>query len=218
MSQESTLVIKAFQVNPIGVNCYVVSDATHEECIIDPGCMNDSEWNDIHEYIETNHLQPRHLLCTHLHFDHILGCGYPYRDYGLELEASIRDKALYDNLDSCLARFGLPPHSTPTLPPLTPISETDVITFGTHQFTVIETPGHSQGGLCYYCKEEDLLFSGDTLFQGSIGRSDFPESSYADLIHSITDKLLLLPDTTNVLCGHGGYTTIKYERHYNPFL
>lgn len=218
MAQESTLVIKAFQVNPLGVNCYVVSDATGEACIIDPGCMNDIEWSNIHEYIESNQLRPRHLLCTHLHFDHILGCGYPYRDYGLSLEASINDKDLYDNLDGCLARFGLPPHTTPALPPLTPIGESDIITFGTHSFTVIETPGHSRGGLCFYCKEEDLLFSGDTLFFGSIGRSDFPESSYDDIIHSITQRILTLPPETNVLCGHGGSTSIGYESRYNPYL
>ena len=210
--------IKAFQVNFISVNCYVVSDETKEACIIDSGCMNDNEWRGIHDYIVANELQPKHLLCTHLHFDHILGCGYPYRDFGLSLEASADDKPLYDDLDGCLDRFGLPPHTTPQLPPLVPLHENDVVKVGNHEFRVIATPGHSRGGLCFYCQQEDLLFSGDTLFQGSIGRSDFPESSYPDIIHSITDKLLKLPDGTNVLCGHGPSTTIGYERQYNPYL
>lgn len=212
------ITIKAFPVNIISVNCYVVSDETRDACIIDCGCMNESEWQQIHKYVIDNGLQPKHLLCTHLHFDHIIGTGYPRRDFGLSLEASYADRPLYDDLDGCLAKFGLPPHTTPALPPLVPLHEGDVVKVGNHEFRVIETPGHSQGGLCFYCQDEDLLFSGDTLFQGSIGRTDFPESSYSAIIHSITDKLLTLPDQTNVLCGHGSSTTIGYERQYNPYL
>lgn len=212
------ITVKAFTVNFISVNCYVVSDETLDACIIDAGCMCEREWQEICRYINENGLHPRHLLCTHLHFDHILGCGYPYRDFGLSLEASEADRPLYDDLDGCLARFGLPPHTTPQLPPLLPLHEGDVVEVGNHQFRVIETPGHSHGGLCYYCKEEDLLFSGDTLFRDSIGRTDFAESSHTDIIHSITEKLFALPDSTNVLCGHGMSTTIGYERQYNPHL
>ena len=117
------LQIKAFQVNLIYVNCYIVSDDTKEACIIDPGCMNESEWKVINSYIQENGLILKHLLCTHLHFDHILGCGYVYRDYNLQTEGSIADKSLYENIDQHLQHFGLPPRNTPPLPTLLPISE-----------------------------------------------------------------------------------------------
>lgn len=212
------LQIKAFQVNLIYVNCYIVSDDTKEACIIDPGCMNESEWKVINSYIQDNGLILKHLLCTHLHFDHILGCGYVYRDYNLQTEGSIADKSLYENINQHLQHFGLPPRNTPPLPTLLPISEHQKISFGNHSFEVINTPGHSQGGVCFYCKEEELLISGDTLFRGSIGRTDFPESDHNALIEALNNKILKLPDETNVLCGHGPYTTIGYERQHNPFI
>lgn len=210
--------IKAFQVNLLYVNCYIISDDTKEACIIDPGCMNDSEWNEIDSYIKKNNLILKHMLCTHLHFDHILGCGYVYRDYGLQTEGSAADKSLYQNINIHLNSFGLPAQTTPPLPPLSPISENQEISFGNHKLKIIATPGHSQGGVCYYCPEECLLFSGDTLFKGSIGRTDFPEGNFQSIITAINNKLMKLPDETKVLCGHGLYTTIAYERNCNPYL
>ena len=210
--------IKAFQVNLLYVNCYVISDDTKEACIIDPGCMNESEWKVINSYIQENGLKPQHMLCTHLHFDHILGCGYVYRDYKLQTEANNADRSLYENIDAHLQRFGLPPHQTPPFPPIQHINENQLISFGDHKLQVIYTPGHSQGGVCFYCKEEDLLIAGDSLFHGSIGRTDFPESNHESLISALNNKILTLPDSTNVLCGHGQYTTIGYERQHNPFI
>lgn len=212
------LTVKVFQVNPIMENCYVVSDETNEACIIDCGCCNESEWNEINTYIISNNLKPVHLLCTHCHFDHIWGCGFASRDYNLKAEGSMTDFELYNGLNPQFNMFGLPSPTTPAMPPLKDITDSTPITFGSHHFDVIATPGHTQGGICLYCEAEATLFSGDTLFQGSIGRTDLPGGNYNTIIKSVTENLLTLPEDTKVYTGHGPSTTIGYEKRFNPFI
>jgi glyoxylase-like metal-dependent hydrolase (beta-lactamase superfamily II) len=98
------------------------------------------------------------------------------------------------------------------------IAEGDELNIGQYKFEVIGTPGHSQGGVCFYCQQENVLFSGDTLFQGSIGRTDLEGGSYPTLIRSLQEKVFTLPPQTRVLAGHGGETTIDYEIKYNPYV
>lgn len=210
--------IKTFHVNPLMENCYIISDDSHEACIIDPGCMYETEWTAIKRYIDDKGLKLVHMLCTHLHFDHIMGCGFVHRDYQLDIEGSMDDLTQYQQLRVYMNAFDLNPSSIPTPPPVHDISHQSAIMFGTHSFTILRTPGHTPGGLCYYCPEEDLLFSGDTLFQGSVGRTDLPGGNTEDIIRSIRDQLFTLPDTTQVFTGHGPSTTIEYERRYNPYI
>ena len=210
--------IKTFQVNPLMVNCYVVSDDTLEACIIDPGCMVETEWTAIRNYIEGRQLKLVHMLCTHLHFDHIMGCGFVYRDYRLNIEGSIADQQQYEQLRIYMNAFDLDSTSIPPQPPVHDITNLPSIQFGTHTLTILHTPGHTPGGLCFYCADEDVLWAGDTLFQGSVGRTDLPGGDPDAIIRSISDVLFTLPDTTQVFTGHGPSTTIEYERRYNPFV
>ncbi len=215
------LTVKTFPLSPIDENCYVISDSTREAVIIDCGCFYDDEWATIHSYIQDNQLTVRHLLNTHAHFDHIFGEGYVHSALHLTPEGSILDQQLYLGFDQQLVSIlGLQPSAIRPRYPLPPfhtfLRRADTVSFGNHQLTVIETPGHTPGGLCFYCKDENVLFTGDTLFRLSIGRTDFPGGSHSQIIQSITAKLLTLPSQTIVYPGHGPSTTIGYEAQNNP--
>lgn len=212
------MTIKTFEVNPLGENCYVVSDETKEGIIIDCGCSAESEWADIKKYIASNDLQIRHLLNTHLHFDHVWGNAFVYRDLGLRAAANYEDLPLYERMDEQIRSVvGMViPH--PPLPPLgTSLTDGSEITFGTTTLTVIATPGHSRGSICFYSAQDGTLFSGDTLFCGSCGRTDLEGGSSHAILQSL-GRLATLPDNTRVLCGHGGSTTIGREKAYNPYM
>ena len=213
------ITIKQFVVNPVQENCYVVSDQTNEAVIIDCGCFNANEWDKIKGYIHSNELKVIAVLNTHLHFDHVLGNRYPFEDFSITAQAHHGDLNLYQNIGTQLSMFFGDVFSGISMPPIhTNLKDNDSIAFGTHNIQVIETPGHSKGGVCFYCKEENSLWSGDTLFEGSIGRTDLEGGNYTTLIHSITEKLLTLPEETKVYPGHGPYTTIADEKKYNPYL
>ena len=191
------LQIKLFTVNPIQENTYVVSDETKEAVIIDCGCFTEREWKTVKDYIEDQHLRPVHLLNTHLHFDHCLGNRFAVRDYHLLAEAAMADYDLYSGMQAQAAMFmgndyasHIDTDFTAQLAPA--LKEGDAIHFGSHTLTVIATPGHTPGGICFYCQAENVLFSGDSLFSGSIGRTDLPGGSFRDLITSISSKLLSL--------------------------
>lgn len=213
------LSIQRFIVNMIQENCYIVNDETNEGVIIDCGAFYLEEKEAIRQYIEDKQLKIKHLLNTHLHFDHVLGDEYLFNTFGLEPEASDRDLPLYEHIDEQLNDFlGLQDYAI-HLPPLKRcLDEGDTISFGTHTFQVIATPGHTPGGLEFYCKEEKVLFSGDSLFRHSIGRTDFPGGNYNALITSLKDKVLTLPDDVKVLPGHSLSTTIGIERKSNPYF
>lgn len=210
--------IKTFEVNPLGENCYVVSDDTREAVIIDCGCSTESEWADIKEYIATQDLQVKHLLNTHLHFDHVWGNTFVYRDFGVKPEANYEDLYIYEHMDEQIRSVvGVSiPH--PPLPPLgTSLLDGSEIVFGNTTLTVLTTPGHSRGCICFYSEADGVLFSGDTLFCGSCGRTDLEGGSMESMIQSLL-KLATLPDKTKVFCGHGSATTIGREKLYNPYL
>ena len=212
--------VKQFVVNPLQENCYVVSDETEEAVIIDCGCFSSKEWEDIKNYILAGNLKIVHLINTHAHFDHILGEGFVCRDFKVSPEGSEEDGALYDDLDGQLRMFMLPTDmGVPPLPKMKGyLAENDIVSFGNHKFQVIHTPGHTRGGLSFYCKEENVLFTGDTLFCSSIGRTDFPGGSYEQIISAITKKILTLPPDTLVYSGHGIQTTVRNEMENNPYL
>lgn len=210
--------IKTFEVNPLGENCYVVSDDTREAVIIDCGCSTESEWADIKEYIATQGLQVKHLLNTHLHFDHVWGNTFVYRDFGVKPEANYEDLYIYEHMDEQIRSVvGVSiPH--PPLPPLgTSLLDGSEIVFGNTTLKVLTTPGHSRGCICFYSEPDGVLFSGDTLFCGSCGRTDLEGGSMESMIQSL-QKLATLPDETKVFCGHGSTTTIGREKLYNPYL
>lgn len=210
--------IKTFTFNPITENTYLLIDEESKVCIIiDAGNMYGRENLMLSNYIEDNGLILKRLVNTHLHLDHCFGNAYISEHFNVGPEASQKDEFLLDVMEKHIAMFGIDTDVKPQ-PLKGYLSAGDVIKEGSIELQVIEVPGHTPGGVAFYSAKDGCLFSGDTLFQGSIGRTDLEGGSYADLISSITKKLLPLPDNTVVYPGHGGTTTINYEKMYNPYL
>lgn len=215
------ITIKTFTVSPIGENTYVVSDETGEAVIIDCGCAVESEWKAITKYIDEKGMKPVHLLCTHLHFDHVMGNILVFRDYGLKPEANDADLPLYNNIDRQLKMFiGVGSCGDfANMPPIgRALKDGDTVTFGNHEFKILATPGHSPGGLCFYCEKEGALFTGDTVFRCSIGRTDLENGNYRQLLDSIRDKILPLSDDTDIYPGHGPSSTLVFEKQNNLYF
>ncbi len=210
--------IQRFEVNPLQENCYVVSDDSGECVIIDCGAYYDEESVAIDNYLRKQQLKPVHLLATHGHLDHNFGNAHLFKQYGLKVEICAGDQQLVERLPQQAADlFGM--EISEDQPPVgTLLSDGDTITFGQHTLQVLTTPGHSHGSCLFYCKEEGVVFSGDTLFRMSIGRTDFPEGSWQQMEQSLAKIAGTLPKDTVVYPGHGPQTTIADELQYNPYL
>ena len=209
--------VQRFECNMLQENCYVVSDETRECVIIDCGAFYPEEKKEILEYIRNNDLIPKHLLATHGRLDHNFGNKFILDEFGLKVEIHRDDEDFITHSEEQAEKFfGL--MSFGKLPEVGRLlTGSDTIHFGNHRFSIIETPGHSRGGVFYYCKEENVCFSGDSLFRGSIGRTDLNGGSMFMLIQSLR-SISQLPDDTIVLPGHGPQTTIGTEVATNPFL
>ena len=196
-------------VGPLQENCYIVYNKENECVIIDPGY----ESQRIIDTIENEKLKPLYILLTHRHIDHI-GAVKDLKDkYGIFVYIHNKDKNMLEKPNKNSASlYGMSVNGAKAD---YFVKEGNDIKFSDDSFKVIETPGHTGGGVCY--KLDNILFSGDTLFLGSIGRYDFPESSGLDLMNSLK-KLTLLDKDTIVLPGHGPETSIEYEINYNPYL
>lgn len=209
--------IVRFVCNPIQENTYVMSDETNECVIVDCGAFFPEERKAIVDYIRNNHLVPKHLIATHGHIDHNFGNNTMFKEFGLKPEVHADEAQLMDTLPEQAELF-----CNITLDYEMPavgrfLSANDKICFGSHTFTILETPGHTPGSVFYYCKEENVAFSGDTLFHNSVGRTDIPGGSMFLLIQSLR-AISQLPDETQILPGHGDYTTMGKEQTSNPYL
>ena len=211
------MTIKTFTFNPFQENTYLVFDETNEAVIIDAGCLQAGEKQVLTRFIEDNKLTLKRVLNTHLHLDHQFGNKFLFDTYGIAPEACIEDEFLLENVVAQARSYGFP--VTEEAQPLGDyITENQEITFGNSSLKAIHAPGHSPGSMVLYSEKDGVMFAGDVLFQGSIGRTDLPKGDYASLILAITKKLLVLPDSTVVYCGHGPSTTIGYEKKNNPYL
>jgi len=209
--------IKTFTFNPIQENTYLAYDETNEAVVIDAGCISGIEKRALKNYIDENHLTVKRVLNTHLHFDHQFGNKFLFTTYGIKPEAGAEDEYLLENVIEQTRSFGM--EADEEAQPLGGyITDNQEIKFGNTTLKALHVPGHSPGSMAFYDEKEGNLFAGDVLFRGSIGRTDLPKGDYATLIGSITKKLLPLPDSTVVYCGHGPSTTIGFERKNNPFL
>ena len=210
--------VQRIECNPLQENCYVVSDESRECVIIDCGAMYEEEFAALDHYIADNQLKPLHLLATHGHLDHNFGNAHMFRKYGLKVEICVEDQELVERLpEQARDIFGIEiPADQPSAGRL--LGNGDVITFGSHQLQVLQTPGHTHGSCLFYCAEEHTAFTGDTLFRMSIGRTDFAEGSWAEMEKSLRDVVAKLPKETIVLSGHGPQSTIADEIQYNPYL
>ncbi len=165
------MTIKKFEFNMLPVNTYVLWDETKEAVVIDAGCYFDAEKRALKEYIEKNGLTVKHLLNTHLHFDHIFGNPFMFKEFGILAEAHEADLPWLEQVTEKIKLFGIM-KCDPPVPLKGYLHEGDTVAFGTHTLTIFHIPGHSLGSLVFYCAEEKALFTGDVLFQHSIGRTD----------------------------------------------
>lgn len=210
--------IKRFVTNMVAENCYIISDESGEAVIIDCGAYDQGHEAAIADYISERQLKPVRQIYTHAHFDHIFGCGFLEEHYHIAPECHEADAPLYNNMDGQCKMFlgSANLHRMPALGGL--LKEGDTVCFGTHALQVLHTPGHTPGGICFYEAQEKVLFSGDSLFSMSIGRTDFPGGNYEELVANLRKKILSLPDDVKVYPGHGGTTTVGDERNNNPYL
>ena len=209
--------VRRFVCNMLQENAYVVSDESHEAVVIDCGALYDVERNAIVRYIKDNELKPVHLLCTHGHFDHVIGNDTITREFGLKPEVAAEDKNLMDLKKQLKDMMGMDYDNE--VPPIGRLlTADDIISFGTHSIKILPTPGHTPGSVTFYLETEQVAFTGDTLFKMSIGRTDFEGGSWADMTNSLINVLAKLPANTKVYPGHGEPTTIGDEMRYNPYM
>ena len=210
------ITIKTLVFNPFQLNTYILSDSSNECIIIDAGNSDSSENSRIKSYLDSNQLKPQRLIDTHCHIDHILGNRFIFEEYGLLPECNSAEKMNLETADTYAHVFGLPSPHSPN--PVKWLNENDIISFGNSQLKVIFAPGHSPGHIVLYSETDQFLICGDVLFDGSIGRTDLPGGNHQQLIDSIKNKLLVLPENVRVYPGHGSSTTIGKEKKFNPYL
>ncbi len=208
--------VKQLVLNPFQENTYILHDQTGEAVIIDPGCYSQSDVNEVKRYVDSTHLKVKYLILTHGHIDHILGIDFLRDIYKVKCLAHSDDLPLIETSPKHGIMFGISFEKAPKIDDF--LNDGDKISFGSTIIEVIHTPGHSIGGVCFFIREEKILFSGDTLFNGSIGRTDLMGGNYETLIKSIIKRIFPLGDEVIVYPGHGDSTTIGHERKNNPFL
>ena len=208
------MIIRGFEIGSFGTNCYIVgSEGTGQGMIIDPAAAPDF----IMKQVKKLNLDIKIIVATHSHPDHLMALGDVKKATGASFamhgdEPSGRRAAGASRMISLMVGSPVEPPPDPDIR----LKDGDIIEVGDLKFTVLHTPGHSPGGICLY--GTGVVFVGDTLFNLSVGRSDFPGCSHEVLIDSIQRKLMVLPDDTTVYPGHGPKTTIGDERRHNPFL
>jgi len=278
--------IKVFYVNELRVCCYLLWDETKEAILVDPGCYSFSEQERLIKFVDKEKLRPLYVVNTHAHFDHVMGNAFVCQTWGIKTYIHTKEQFALEHADRYCRVFGMEIMKPPT--DTLPLSETVPLSFGLSTLQVIETPGHSPGGICLYAPQAGLpaasqaeaglsalqaggfasqsgfsasqagfsasqaesglsasqsglsasqsglsasdgsggsgggsggfFITGDTLFAGSIGRTDLPGGDYDRLIESIQTKLFPLDDSLRILPGHGPESTLGYERLHNPFL
>lgn len=199
-------------VGPISTNCYIIMEESKKRAlIVDPGGDADRIMNKIKEL----QVSVDAILLTHGHFDHMLAADTLREKYQVKVYLGQDDSELIKNpMENVSGMFGKPmsTHADVLL------RDGQVLELAGFEIKVLATPGHTKGGVCYYIEKESVAFSGDTIFQASVGRSDFPTGSGASLSKSIREKIFTLPEDTQLFPGHGDSTVVSYEKKYNMFV
>ena len=207
------MIHEIFPVGPLQCNCSIIGDeTTREAMVIDPG----DDIDDVVAIVRKHNLQVKQIVVTHAHIDHVGGAMKLRAATGAPVLLNENDYALLKMLDVQAAWIGVAPPGAVEIDQS--VNTGDKIRAGGHEATVLHTPGHTEGSVCLYFPAEKKLIAGDTLFAGSIGRTDLPGGSMQKILQSLRGTVLALPDETIVVPGHGPMTTIGEERERNPFL
>lgn len=200
-------------VGPLQCNCSIIGDeATHEAMVIDPG----DDVGDVLSILHKHGLKLKQIVITHAHIDHVGGAMKLKAKTNAPILLNQNDYALLKMLDVQASWLGMRPPEPVVIDQS--LSDGDTVSTGEIHANVLHTPGHTEGSICIYLSAQRKLIAGDTLFAGSIGRTDLPGGSYDKIISSLHDRVLALPDDTAVVPGHGPLTSIGHERESNPFL
>lgn len=205
--------IEAMVLGDVRTNCYLlINEETKEALVADPADRADV----IARKLIDEGLTLKAILLTHGHGDHILAAGDLKKQFGVKVYAAKEEEALLSDAAQNLSKalFGI----AVTVKPDILLEDGQEFEAAGIRLRMLHTPGHTPGGCCYYQAEEKVLFSGDTLFCGSIGRTDFPGGSLSELVRSVKEKLLVLPEDVKVYPGHEEMTTIGHEKRYNPYM
>ena len=204
--------IERFVLGSLGTNCYLlINEETKEIVVVDPAICPAY----VISHVKSNGFQPKAILLTHGHFDHVMGIDDWVKEFDIPVYLHEEEKDVLAKANLNLSyQFG----KDYTYDDVQCLKSDEVIEIAGFSFRVIHTPGHTKGGCCYYVESEEVLISGDTLFAQSVGRSDFPTGNMRTLVNSIKEKLFCLPDTVMVYPGHNDLTCIGDEKTYNPFI
>jgi glyoxylase-like metal-dependent hydrolase (beta-lactamase superfamily II) len=211
------ITINSFTLNPFQENTYILSDEDKNCVIIDPGCYEKFEQEEITDFISVNGLTPLALLNTHAHIDHVLGNAFIHRTFHLDYYMHQDDLITLKAVDNYAHVYGFPAYET-SPEPTHFLKDGETIKFGGIELEVFHTPGHSPGHVVFYNKENEFVINGDVLFSGSFGRVDLPGGNIEILKKSIHEIMFQLPEQTIVYCGHGPETTIGKEKRSNYIL
>ncbi|MBR5334378.1 MAG: MBL fold metallo-hydrolase [Alistipes sp.] len=203
--------------NPIQENTYVVWDDTLEAVVIDAGNMGERENDVLAKFIADNGLKPVLALNTHGHFDHLLGVDFLRNRYGAKLAMSSKDEFLLKGASVSAELFGIRAGDLPEAIDIDLEGE-ESVKFGNTELKIIPVPGHTPGHVAFYEPESKVLFTGDTLFRESIGRTDLPGGDYSWIMRSIIENILPLGDEVKIYPGHGDMSDLGHESMYNPFV
>lgn len=210
------MTVQSFTFNDFQENTYIIYDDTKDCIIIDPGCGNHHEQNQLSCFIELRGLKPKHLINTHCHIDHILGNKYVSDLYQLKLTSHKKEIPVLQFGIQTALMYQINYDISPDIEIF--IDEEDIISFGQSTLKVLFTPGHSPASISLVNESEKILIAGDVLFKGSIGRTDLPGGNFETLTRVIKSKFFTLHDDTIVYSGHGEQTTTGIEKRTNPFF
>jgi len=209
------ITIQVFTFNPFSENTYVLFDETKECIIIDPGCYDESEKEELQSFISDNDLKVVQLLNTHCHIDHVFGNAFVKNTFKVKLSIHKLDEVTLNAVPSYAPAYGFQHFETTTADSY--LEEGDKVTFGNSTLDIVFVPGHAPGHVAFYNEKQKFCIGGDVLFDGSIGRTDLPGGNHDQLIESIQTKFFKWSDDMVIHSGHGGTTTIGKEKRTNPF-
>lgn len=209
--------IKSFEVNYFSENTYLLYDETKEAVLIDCGCLRMEEQKELSDFVTANGLILKRYLCTHLHLDHVFGNEFVFKTYGLTPEAHKADEEKLPSPAEQARAFGVP-IKIKEVPVQHYLVNGERIKFGNSELEVLTVPGHSPGGLAFYNAKNGFVIVGDSIFAGSIGRTDLWGGNQDVLLAALQNKILSLPDETIIYPGHGPETRVIDEKLENPYL